>query len=88
MGDAIPQKERTLTMTATIPQNERTLTMAAATSGGRPGGIHNAPCFGTMSWKERTLNDGRCDSPERTHPNDGSGRFGRAVGIINGRAGP
>ena len=56
---------------------------------GRSGGRdHNAPCFGTISWKERTLNDGRCDSPETTRPNDGSGHFGRALGTLNGRAGP
>ena len=55
---------------------------------GRSGGRdHNAPCFGTISWKERTLNDGMYDSPKartltmgatiiygsRHYPNDGSG---------------
>ena len=51
--------------------------------------LYNAPCFGTISWKERTLNDGRCDSPKaRTptmeaaiiygsghYPNDGSDNY-------------
>ena len=32
---------------------------------GRSGGRdHNAACFGAISWKERTLNDGRCYSPK------------------------
>ena len=43
---------------------------------GRSGGRdHNAPGFVRLSWKERTLNDGRYDSPEGTHPNDGSGHY-------------
>ena len=38
---------------------------------GRSGGRdHNAPCFGTISWKERTLNDG-----SGHYPNDGSGQY-------------
>ena len=38
---------------------------------GRSGGQdHNAPCFGTISWNERTLNDG-----SGHYPNDGSGHF-------------
>ena len=38
---------------------------------GRSGGRdHNAPCFGTISWKERTLND-----VSGHYPNDGSGHY-------------
>ena len=38
---------------------------------GRSGGRdHNAPCFGTISWKERTLNDG-----SGHYPNDGNDHY-------------
>ena len=38
---------------------------------GRSGGRdHNAACFGTISWKARTLNDG-----SGHYPNDGSGHY-------------
>ena len=80
MAGAIPQKGRILTLTGTSPQKERTLTMATSFSGGRAGGIYNALSFGTVSPKQRNLNDGRYDSPEGTHPNDGSGHFGRSGG--------
>ena len=42
---------------------------------GRSGGRdHNAPCFGTISWKERTLNDG-----SGHYPNDKIGHYLAAV---------
>ena len=42
-----------------------------ATYFGRSGGRnHNAAYFGTISWKERTLNDG-----SGHYPNDGSGHY-------------
>ena len=44
---------------------------------------HNALCFGMISWKERILNDGRCDSPEGTRAKDDGGiiafTFGREL---------
>ena len=81
MGGAIPQKERTLTMGAAIIYcsghwlrgiSDLVSLVHFGRSGGRD---HSAPCCGTISGKERTLNDGRYDSPEGAHPNDESGHY-------------
>ena len=53
------------------PLASRNFDLVSLVHFGRSGGRdHNAPCFGTISWKERTLNDG-----SGHYPNDGSGYY-------------